>query len=780
MMVAVGPYNNIQGGSVYVVTNGGNSFASTYTFYRSLDGGANFSLSSSQQFSGYVGTNVSGRNSVQNMRTRPYPMIAADNSYGAHRGKFYVVYASNDPPGNGNKPDVWCRSSTDGGVTFSSAVRVNDDPNTTTNHQWHPAIWCDKETGRLYAMWMDTRDCPTADSALIYASYSDNGGVTWAANQAISNKKMKINCASCGGGGTPRYQGDYNGIVSNKKVAMASWADFRSGTFMSVTGYFPDFAMAIDHATDTLYTSSDSATFVVSIPEVKLYTDTVILSGVLTPTPTSGSINFHYPQGNVITSYPSSKPVNVVLSGSVPVGTYFANFYAKGPNGTPAHTRKATIKVMTGSGFSAAASANPGTICQGQTSQLNVSVAGGTAPFTFSWTPIEGLSDPTLQNPVATPMTTTAYSVLVSDANSNTSSGSATVTVNVPPAAPGPISGTESVCSGDTSVYSIVGVPAAATYSWTVPVDAVITAGQNTTTITVVWGVTAGSISVIAGNDCGNSTPSVLAIAVSQAPAALEPITGPAKNCKTISATYSVANVANVNTYTWTVPADASITSGQGTNSIVVAWGTRTGDVTVFGENLCGSTPVLTKTVAVDSIPAVAGVVTGKDSVCKGQNGYVYSVEDISGALTYEWTLPAGMTINGAQNGKQITVDVSATAVSGAIVVKGTNDCGSGAEKTLDVVASTCAGIPENIKNGNVYIYPNPTDNLLNVAFKSMNSKVSVTITDAKGKEIYSETLENVRIGTVKQINVSQYAKGVYFITLRNNDQVFTEKFVVN
>jgi hypothetical protein len=79
---------------------------------------------------------------------------------------------------------------------------------------------------------MDTRDCPTSDSALIYASYSDNGGVTWAANKAISNQKMKINCSTCPGGGTPRYQGDYNGIISNKKVGMAGWTDFRQGSFM--------------------------------------------------------------------------------------------------------------------------------------------------------------------------------------------------------------------------------------------------------------------------------------------------------------------------------------------------------------------------------------------------------------------------------------------------------------------------------------------------------------------------------------------------------------------
>ena len=82
-MVCIGPNGTIDGGVVYVVTNSGSAFASTYTFYASTDGGLTFTLKSSQNFSNYVGTDVSGRNSVQNMRTRPYPFITADQSNGA-------------------------------------------------------------------------------------------------------------------------------------------------------------------------------------------------------------------------------------------------------------------------------------------------------------------------------------------------------------------------------------------------------------------------------------------------------------------------------------------------------------------------------------------------------------------------------------------------------------------------------------------------------------------------------------------------------------------------
>ncbi len=342
MMVAVGPdvlSGDIPGGCVYVVTNSGSSTASTYTFYRSTDGGSTFTQRSANIWANYVGTFVQGRNSVENSRTRPYPFIAADNSYGPYRGRLYCVYASNDPPGNGNKPDIWCRYSDDHGSTWSAAIRVNDDPNPTQNHQWTPAIWCDLVTGRLYAKWYDTRECaPLDDSTDVFASYSDDGGTTWAPNQKLTTEKFKIDCATCGGGGTPRYQGDYDAIVSNEHTSMAVWADFRNGTFMSTTAYFPDFAMLISESADTLETTG-SKNVTVTIPGVKLYSNTAIFSASIEP---AGNFTFDFPDGNVLTSYPDSLDVEISWSG-VANGSYVVTIQGEGPNGTPVHRRSITL-----------------------------------------------------------------------------------------------------------------------------------------------------------------------------------------------------------------------------------------------------------------------------------------------------------------------------------------------------------------------------------------------------------------------------------------------------
>ncbi|MCX6304978.1 MAG: T9SS type A sorting domain-containing protein [Bacteroidetes bacterium] len=779
MMVCVGANGNVQGKSVYIVTNSGSSFGSTYTFYRSLDGGLTFTQMSAQTFSNYVGTNVGGRNSVQNMRTRPYPMIAADNSYGTHRGRFYCVYASNDPPGDGNKPDIWCRSSDDGGTTWSAATLVNDDPSPQTHHQWHPAIWCDKQTGRLYAMWMDTRNCPTSDSALIYASYSDNGGATWAANQALSNQKMKIDCPSCGGGGTPRYEGDYNGIVSNKKAGMAGWTDFRQGTFMSVTSYFPDFAMAINNTSGSLYVPNDSVDFIVSVPGVKLYTDTVVLSGQISPSPATGSITFTYPQGNTITSFPGSKIVRLKLSGNVPLSTYQALFFAKGPNGTPAHQRNATITVMASLGLAVAVTANPSAVCTGNSTQLQAFASGGTGPYTYAWASNPAGFSSTLPNPTATPGANTWYICTVNDNAAHVKKDSVYVTIITAPATPGVISGNITPCMGATENYSIAYVPAATSYNWTVPGGASILSGQGTTNISVLWGTTPGSVSVTSGNNCGNSAASQLAVTPAPMPATPAPVNGPSIVCTGTTVDFSVPAVPGVSN-TWTVPPDATITAGQGTNAITVLWGISAGFVSVTAQSgACISSPGILG-VNVETIPGTAQAISGDDTVCQGVDGYQYSIPAISNASSYTWMLPVGAVISQGQGTNVVSVDFSGTAVSGDIRAAGINMCGTGVESSIYVNVMVCTGITGNMLHSGIRIFPNPVHGLLSLSIKGTEKQLRVQITDISGRSVYDNVFDNLPADCERQIDVSRFAKGAYLIKLTNDSRAFIGKFEVD
>ncbi len=72
------------------------------------------------------------------------------------------------------------------------------------------------------------------------------------------------------------------------------------------------------------------------------------------------------------------------------------------------------------------------TIAVGQTVQLggDQTATGGTAPFSYLWSPSSGLNDATAANPQATPEATTTYVVTVSDSKGCTVTDTVTITVH--------------------------------------------------------------------------------------------------------------------------------------------------------------------------------------------------------------------------------------------------------------------------------------------------------------------------------------------------------------
>jgi hypothetical protein len=318
------------------------------------------------------------------------------------------------------------------------------------------------------------------------------------------------------------------------------------------------------------------------------------------------------------------------------------------------------------------------------------------------------------------------------------------------------------------------------TYSWSVVPPATSIIGNGTATVTIIWGSTSGEIQVLAGNDCGNNPiPSILPVVVNVPPVALNPITGPDLVCVGTSATFTTAILGPPDTYTWTVPADASIASGQGTNSIVVTWGNTAGDVTVYAMNNCGETPVIMKTVGVKTIPEPAGTISGTDTLCQGPDNVVYNVGSINGATQYTWTVPTGVTVVSGAGTSQITLNFGSTSQSGNIAVKGNNDCGDGTESSMAIVVKNCTGIAQNSLESSVLLYPNPVRNELTLSINGREQQLGLTLTNANGQVVYSEKLENITADYKKKLNMSGFSKGVYFLKLSNNERVYTEKVIV-
>lgn len=105
------------------------------------------------------------------------------------------------------------------------------------------------------------------------------------------------------------------------------------------------------------------------------------------------------------------------------------------------------------------------TICLRDTASIQTIVSGGVSPYSYRWTPGIGLSDNLISNPIASPTSSTTYSVIVND----TSNCSATdnIIININPL-PGPLFSFDTVCFRDSTRFTNLSSvsPAINSFSW--------------------------------------------------------------------------------------------------------------------------------------------------------------------------------------------------------------------------------------------------------------------------------------------------------------------------
>ncbi|MFN4235489.1 MAG: hypothetical protein ACK4IK_11870, partial [Bacteroidia bacterium] len=175
-------------------------------------------------------------------------------------------------------------------------------------------------------------------------------------------------------------------------------------------------------------------------------------------------------------------------------------------------------------------------------------------------------------------------------------------------------------------------------------------------------------------------------------------ISGNSTPCIGTVNTYSISAVANATSYTWTVPSGWTINSGQGTTSISVTAGANPGNICVTASNLCGtSTPACFPVTSITA-PAQPAPITGSTSVCAGQN-LTYSISAVSGATSYNWTVPAGWTINSGQG--TTSINVTAGSSTGNICVTASNACGTSPSRCLAVTIGSPPATPGAISGNN-------------------------------------------------------------------------------
>jgi beta-glucanase (GH16 family) len=364
----------------------------------------------------------------------------------------------------------------------------------------------------------------------------------------------------------------------------------------------------------------------------------------------------------------------------------------------------------------------------------------------------------------------------------------------VAPAAPAAILGSNvNACAGTTVSYYINAVPNATSYLWTAPTNATITAGQGTANVSITYAANfgaSGTLSVRATNCKGNSAAKTITMYGKPSTPGL--ITGPASAvCGGSTKSYSIAAVSGATSYVWTVPAGATLLSGQGTVAIQVQFPANytSGSISVAASSACGVSAL--RTITINSVPTLPASITGQSSNICGALSLTYTVPEVVGATSYNWTAPAGCTIT-SNIGTSVTCSFPSTFVSGLLCYTVTNACGTSVSRCASLTnkpatpasiagsTSVCAGAQNLVYstpqiNNHTYTWTVPAGctivsgqgtNTVSVNWGNAAGSISVKANNACGASanktlavtlltcMQSDTTNEVEITSTNQLNI--------------------------
>lgn len=143
------------------------------------------------------------------------------------------------------------------------------------------------------------------------------------------------------------------------------------------------------------------------------------------------------------------------------------------------------------------------------------------------------------------------------------------------------------------------------------------------------------------------------------------------------SITITSTATGSITSYTWNFGSGAVPLSATtlGPHSISYSTpGLKTISLTVTGPDGT-STETQTDIIQVNAVPATPAIITGPENVCSGATAVSYSVQPVTYASNYTWSIPAGTTITTGAGSNQLQLAFGSTG--GTICVAASNTCGT-------------------------------------------------------------------------------------------------------
>ena len=233
--IAVGP-----GGEIYSCWAGvteTSPFKEIYVgFASSIDGGINWVvIENAFDVNGITGLLPE----KGNIRVNGLPGLDVDKTGGERNGWIYIVTGQKNHSPAGSDPDIILNRSSDGGITWSSGIRVNQDAISNGKIQYFPTVHVDK-FGAVNIIFYDDRNT-TSDSTGVFLARSTDGGDTWKEYEISDHNYKPTPIGGLGQG----YQGDNIDITSTSTKLWPVWMDNSTGTYQIWTSPIDFTSLAI-------------------------------------------------------------------------------------------------------------------------------------------------------------------------------------------------------------------------------------------------------------------------------------------------------------------------------------------------------------------------------------------------------------------------------------------------------------------------------------------------------------------------------------------------------
>jgi hypothetical protein len=211
-----------------------------------------------------------------------------------------------------------------------------------------------------------------------------------------------------------------------------------------------------------------------------------------------------------------------------------------------------------------------------------------------------------------------------------------------------------------------------------------------------------------------------------------------------------------------------------------IVW--STGD-TVFDPPLIF--PLQTKTISCVVTDTIVGN-TASDSVhvIVHPNPVVDLGVDTTLCYNTLFTLDAGNTgstyyWSTGENTEEIIVNSALydTTISYSVTV--TDSYGCQGVDTINVTWIYCVSLDEKNVTPEISIFPNPNDGKCRLAISNMQSAIVMEIMNIHGQKIFDESIIRNTSTFIKEIDLTMFPKGVYFINFRGKGFTATRKLVI-